>query len=158
MLSVNYSLYKYSSSSHGSIFNFTIPLLDHDVSDFIMSHLLTESNDENITLHITPALLNFVKFWLEVRMHPLSDFFKNYYSSSLQKERNVVRRQGSYGTGANRQADTQTHVYIYIYIFISFIVLATSHPSRRSQKKKSTLSTKLVRKIISLKVKNNLES
>ena len=77
-------------------------------------YLLTESNDENITLHITPALLNFVKFWLEVRMHPLSDFFKNYYSSSLQKERNVVRRQGSYGTGANRQADTHTHIYIYI--------------------------------------------
>ena len=78
MLSVNYSLYKYSSSSHDSIFNFTIPLLDRDVSDFIMSHLLTESNDEDVTLHIMPALLNFVKFWLEVRMHPLSDFFKNY--------------------------------------------------------------------------------
>ena len=104
-----------------------------------------------------PALFNFVKFWLEVRMHPpFLIVFKNY--SSLQKDKNVVRRQGSYGTGANRQADTQTHVYIYIYIFISFIVLATSHPSRRSQKKKSTLSTKLVRKIISLNVKNYLGS
>ena len=35
---------------------------------------------------------------------------------------------------------------------------ATSHPSRRSQKKKSTLSIKLVRKIISLNIKNSLES
>ena len=48
----------------------------------------------------------------------------------------------------------------YIYTFILFRVLTTSHPSRRSgkNKNKSTLVTKLVRKIISLNVKNYLES
>ena len=136
MLSVNVSLYNYSSSSHNSIFNFTIPF------SLYVSYLLTKINYENVILHIMAALFNFLKFWMEVRMHPPVSFFLRIISSSFQKDKNVARLQGSYGTGANRQADTHTH--IYIYIFNSFIVLATtSRPSRRSQKKKSTLSTEL---------------
>ena len=54
---------------------FTIPLLDHDILAFIMSHLLTESNDEDVTLHIMPALFNFLKFSLKVRMNPAVPLF-----------------------------------------------------------------------------------
>ena len=67
-----------------------------------------------------PALFNFVKFGLEVRMHPLLTFF-NY--SSLQKHKNIVHRESHI---AHVQTDRVTHMYnIYIYIYINLQFIKT---------------------------------
>ena len=130
MLSVNVSLYNYSSSSHNSIFNFTIPF------SLYVSYLLTKINYENVILHIMAALFNFLKFWMEVRMNPPVSFFWRITSSSFQKDKNVVRRQGSYGTGANRQADTHTHIYIYIYLQFIYSISNNVAPFTSKSKEK----------------------
>ena len=82
------------------------------------------------------ALFNFLKFWMEVRMHPPVSFFLRIISSSFQKDKNVARLQGSYGTGANRQADTHTHIYIYIYLQFIYSISNNVAPFTSKSKEK----------------------
>ena len=112
---------------------------------YCVSYLLTEWND-------------FTYYARNQNAPPCLTIFKNY--SSFQKHKNIVRPQSHI---AQVQADRLRYIYIYIYIYIPWFYLVlpiTSHHSRRSQKRKkqSKLSKQLVRKKISLKVKNNLES
>ena len=99
-------------------------------------------------LHIMP----------EIRMHPPVSLFLRITPPSKN-----IRTSFAPKVILHRCKQTGWDIYIYIYIYIPWFYLVlpmTSHHSRRSQKRKkqSKLSKQLVRKKISLKVKNNLES
>ena len=133
MLSVNYSLYKYSSSSHDSIFNFTIPLLDRDVSDFIMSLFINRIKWRKYYFAYYASFIKLCETLAGSQNAPPDWFVQELLAPPSEK---IETSFAAKGLMAQVQTDRLTHTHIYIYIYLHFIYSISNNVAPFTSKSK----------------------